>query len=96
MKDLKLVPIIGDLAILKGDFITDESWEQSIFTLLETAKNEFKEFPNFGADLNIKLHEQMTNNDLENYLKTAFEIDNFKNVEIKVQNGNIEIQNLQR
>lgn len=96
MKDLKLDPITGDLAILNGDFVIDESWEQSIFTLLKTAKNEFKEFPSFGADLDRKLHELASDKDLENYLKTAFEIDNYKNVEIKVTDGNIEIQNLQR
>lgn len=41
----------GDLKIVKGDFVIDDSDNQEIEALLISVKGEFKEFPLVGADI---------------------------------------------
>lgn len=50
MKDI-LLDNDNDLKILNGDFVIGESLEQRQKLIVQSAKNDFKQFPEMGAGL---------------------------------------------
>ena len=73
----------GDLKVVNGDFVIDESLDQEIGMILQSNKGEYKEFPAFGLDLIRKLKGNISQAELDQILKTEFKKDGKSYQELK-------------
>lgn len=85
----------GDLKIVDGDFVIEESDQQHVMDIFNSFKGEFKEHPLVGFGATKYLKGNATESEFKRDLKIQLENDVFKNPKIDLSEGfenlNIEV-----
>lgn len=81
-KDI-LLEIEGDLKVVNGDFVVDESIDQEVALILQSSKGEYKENPAFGLDLIKKINSNIEEVELNQLIKTELKKDGKSYQELK-------------
>jgi len=79
----------NDLRILNGDFIVSESEEQEIKMIMQSVKNDYKQFPELGVNLVEEINSESSLLALKQRIKLNLRADNKQAKGIDIENGTI-------
>ena len=82
----------NDLVIQNGDFLIKESLLQDAMLILASAPGHWKRYPAIGVDLENKLNDELSFNDLKRAFKQHLKYDKKKLLDFRVENGKLKIE----